>query len=64
MWKLEDKISLINIPVKVNVNKWSHSFVFIKFVANFRGQEDPATWAASIGNSWRTTGDIQDNWES
>ncbi|KAM4112789.1 hypothetical protein ACJW30_05G167300 [Castanea mollissima] len=28
------------------------------------GQEDPATWAASIGNSWRTTGDIQDSWES
>ncbi|KAK4777140.1 hypothetical protein SAY86_005828 [Trapa natans] len=26
------------------------------------GQEDPATWAPSIGNSWRTTGDIQDNW--
>ncbi|KAK4799765.1 hypothetical protein SAY86_025130 [Trapa natans] len=28
------------------------------------GQEDPATWAPSIGNSWRTTGDIQDNWNS
>ncbi|EEF36784.1 alpha-galactosidase [Ricinus communis] len=28
------------------------------------GQEDPATWAPSIGNSWRTTGDISDNWES
>ncbi|KAH6809340.1 alpha-galactosidase 2 [Perilla frutescens var. frutescens] len=28
------------------------------------GQEDPATWASSIGNSWRTTGDIQDNWNS
>ncbi|XVF01694.1 hypothetical protein REPUB_Repub04eG0110600 [Reevesia pubescens] len=28
------------------------------------GQEDPATWAPSIGNSWRTTGDIQDKWES
>ena len=27
-----------------------------------RGQEDPATWAPSIGNSWRTTGDIEDNW--
>ncbi|XP_052481918.1 alpha-galactosidase isoform X2 [Gossypium raimondii] len=29
-----------------------------------RGQEDPATWAPSIGNSWRTTGDIEDNWDS
>ncbi|KAF5749958.1 alpha-galactosidase-like [Tripterygium wilfordii] len=28
------------------------------------GREDPATWAASIGNSWRTTGDIEDNWNS
>ncbi|XVF01695.1 hypothetical protein REPUB_Repub04eG0110700 [Reevesia pubescens] len=29
-----------------------------------RGFEDPATWAPSIGNSWRTTGDIKDTWES
>lgn len=28
------------------------------------GIEDPATWAPSIGNSWRTTGDIKDNWDS
>ncbi|KAJ6818479.1 alpha-galactosidase-like [Iris pallida] len=28
------------------------------------GQNDPATWAASVGNSWRTTGDIDDNWGS
>ncbi|PKI60137.1 hypothetical protein CRG98_019481 [Punica granatum] len=28
------------------------------------GQEDPATWAPAIGNSWRTTDDIQDNWDS
>ncbi|CAG7879033.1 unnamed protein product [Brassica rapa] len=28
------------------------------------GQEDPATWAGAIGNSWRTTGDIRDNWQS
>ncbi|XP_039156663.1 alpha-galactosidase-like [Eucalyptus grandis] len=27
------------------------------------GQEDPATWASSIGNSWRTTDDIFDNWD-
>ncbi|KAG0458743.1 hypothetical protein HPP92_021871 [Vanilla planifolia] len=26
------------------------------------GQEDPATWAAGVGNSWRTTGDISDDW--
>jgi alpha-galactosidase len=28
------------------------------------GQEDPSTWAPRIGNSWRTTGDIKDNWAS
>ncbi|KAK7291256.1 hypothetical protein RIF29_06248 [Crotalaria pallida] len=28
------------------------------------GQEDPAIWAKSVGNSWRTTGDIKDNWNS
>ncbi|KAK9290517.1 hypothetical protein L1049_008687 [Liquidambar formosana] len=28
------------------------------------GQDNPATWAANIGNSWRTTGDIKDNWDS
>ncbi|CBI35341.3 hypothetical protein VitviT2T_016181 [Vitis vinifera] len=28
------------------------------------GQEDPATWAKDVGNSWRTTGDIEDNWDS
>ncbi|RWR90367.1 Alpha-galactosidase 2 [Cinnamomum micranthum f. kanehirae] len=29
-----------------------------------RGREDPATWAPKIGNSWRTTDDIDDTWES
>ncbi|KAI9092532.1 hypothetical protein K1719_027660 [Acacia pycnantha] len=28
------------------------------------GQEDPELWAKSVGNSWRTTGDIEDKWES
>jgi alpha-galactosidase len=28
------------------------------------GEADPATWAGAVGNSWRTTGDIQDNWGS
>ncbi|XP_062205361.1 alpha-galactosidase-like [Phragmites australis] len=28
------------------------------------GRENPATWAGSMGNSWRTTDDIQDNWDS
>eukprot|EP01105_Mastigella_eilhardi_P005559 TRINITY_DN17238_c0_g1_i1.p1 TRINITY_DN17238_c0_g1~~TRINITY_DN17238_c0_g1_i1.p1 ORF type:complete len:537 (+),score=140.89 TRINITY_DN17238_c0_g1_i1:140-1612(+) len=28
------------------------------------GVEDPATWAPAVGNSWRTTGDISDSWQS
>jgi alpha-galactosidase len=28
------------------------------------GVNDPASWAAPVGNSWRTTGDISDNWAS
>jgi len=28
------------------------------------GQYNPAEWAPAVGNSWRTTGDIGDNWNS
>ncbi len=28
------------------------------------GIEDPATWAGTVGNSWRTTGDISKSWDS
>ncbi|KAH7279899.1 hypothetical protein KP509_37G042900 [Ceratopteris richardii] len=28
------------------------------------GEDNPATWASSMGNSWRTTGDITDDWSS
>ncbi|KAL4463419.1 hypothetical protein ABPG72_006741 [Tetrahymena utriculariae] len=28
------------------------------------GEQDPATWAPVVGNSWRTTGDISDNYNS
>ncbi|CAF0787554.1 unnamed protein product [Adineta steineri] len=28
------------------------------------GIDKPALWAANVGNSWRTTYDIQDNWKS
>jgi alpha-galactosidase len=27
------------------------------------GSNDPATWASKVGNSWRTTPDIEDSWE-
>jgi len=28
------------------------------------GVDNPATWAMEVGNSWRTTGDISDGWDS
>jgi alpha-galactosidase len=28
------------------------------------GYDTPALWAANVGNSWRTTTDIDDNWTS
>lgn len=28
------------------------------------GVDQPWTWAQEVGNSWRTTGDISDNWDS
>jgi len=28
------------------------------------GVDNPASWAAAVGNSWRTTGDIGDSWKS
>jgi len=28
------------------------------------GVDDPAKWAKTVGNSWRTTGDISDSWSS
>src|SRR3954471_15804287 len=28
------------------------------------GVNDPAAWAGDVGNLWRTTGDISDNWNS
>jgi hypothetical protein len=28
------------------------------------GDDNPATWGAAVANSWRTTGDISDSWDS
>lgn len=29
-----------------------------------QGTDEPALWATNVGNSWRTTDDIEDNWNS
>ncbi|CAJ1947217.1 unnamed protein product [Cylindrotheca closterium] len=43
------------------LNKTGHSIFFSMCEW---GVQDPATWAPSIGNSWRTTGDINPTWKS
>lgn len=59
-----------NIELYIKIGKQGYlnlmicfGFSPLYFCCERRGQEDPATWAPSIGNSWRTTGDIQDNWD-
>lgn len=47
-------------------HEWSFSVPNLQgqnYHVTFRGQDDPATWANAVGNSWRTTGDISDNWD-
>lgn len=39
-------------------------FVAVILIGVEWGVDKPALWAANVGNSWRTTGDIQDNWNS
>ena len=42
------------------------SMIFILFFMRYLewGVDTPALWAGNVGNSWRTTADIQDNWKS
>eukprot|EP00253_Pinus_taeda_P000784 PITA_00784 len=48
--KMSDALSKINRPIFYSMCEW--------------GDQNPATWAPKISNSWRTTGDIEDSWES
>ena len=43
----------------LNKTGWSVFFSMCEW-----GVDDPAKWAAAVGNSWRTTKDIRDNWQS
>jgi len=38
--------------------------LFLNIISIEWGVDKPALWAANVGNSWRTTGDIGDNWKS
>ncbi|XP_074287592.1 alpha-galactosidase-like [Silene latifolia] len=47
-------------PIMSNALKKSGREIFFSICE--WGEEDPATWGRAVGNSWRTTTDIQDNW--
>ena len=54
--------SLIRYPkMRDSLNATNHS-IFYSLCQ--WGQEKVATWAKDVGNSWRTTGDISDSWDS
>jgi len=48
--RMRDALNMTGRPILFSMCEW--------------GVEDPATWAPLVGNSWRTTGDISDNWNS
>eukprot|EP00696_Hemimastix_kukwesjijk_P010937 gnl/Hemi2/2375_TR839_c0_g1_i1.p1 gnl/Hemi2/2375_TR839_c0_g1~~gnl/Hemi2/2375_TR839_c0_g1_i1.p1 ORF type:complete len:396 (-),score=132.17 gnl/Hemi2/2375_TR839_c0_g1_i1:65-1228(-) len=47
--KMRDALNATGRPIFFSMCEW--------------GNEDPATWAPAVGNSWRTTGDISDQWD-
>lgn len=53
-------------PVLINILADSLFFLSSNLLGcNFaaaRGVDDPALWAGKVGNSWRTTDDINDTW--
>lgn len=53
-------------PVLINILADSFFFLSSNLLGcNFaaaRGVDDPALWAGKVGNSWRTTDDINDSW--
>ena len=48
--KMRDALNKTGKPIFYSICQW--------------GEEDVATWGKNVGNSWRTTGDISDNWNS
>jgi alpha-galactosidase len=48
--RMHDALNATHHPIYFSMCEW--------------GVEDPATWAAPVGNSWRTTQDIEPTWES
>jgi alpha-galactosidase len=47
---MRDALASVGRPIVYSICEW--------------GVNEPWTWAADVGNLWRTTGDISDNWNS
>jgi alpha-galactosidase len=47
---MRDALAATGRPIVYSICEW--------------GVNDPASWAGDVGNLWRTTGDIGDNWSS
>jgi alpha-galactosidase len=47
---MRDALAATGRPIVYSICEW--------------GVNDPASWAGDVGNLWRTTGDIGDNWNS
>ena len=41
-----------------------YCLIFFGIFYTEQGHDDPALWAPNVGNSWRTTQDISDDWNS
>ncbi|HEY3502989.1 MAG TPA: NPCBM/NEW2 domain-containing protein [Actinocatenispora sp.] len=48
--RMRDALAATGRPIVYSLCEW--------------GNFDPASWAGDVGNLWRTTGDISDNWAS
>lgn len=58
----EDRSPRERYPIMSNALQNSGRSIFFSMCE--WGDDNPATWASSVGNSWRTTGDISDDWGS
>ncbi len=47
---MRDALNATGVPIFFSMCEW--------------GVDNPYEWAPAVGNSWRSTGDIGDNWKS
>ncbi|KAI5082670.1 hypothetical protein GOP47_0002413 [Adiantum capillus-veneris] len=63
-----DNCHNLSLPLKLRYKKMSMALRHVQRPIFFSlcewGLEEPATWAPLLGNSWRTTADINDTWSS